>query len=130
MILKPYQECPICLCVQKPSSWTDINYNTIWWEKMCTNHYSNDCGFSQFFFSSYQDQELSYLTFSTKDFSVYVYGQNHPTEVLRNKTYFYHKIFPKDSNVQIPFQIWDNYLPDWNNLDKLNDKLKILRTFQ
>lgn len=89
-----------------------------------------DSDFSQFFLSSFEDDNLSYANFYTKDFKLYFYFPNYYNVEMRNKMYVYHRVFPRGEavqNVQIISKIPET---DFKNLDKLNNKLKIWTIFK
>jgi len=135
MILIPYTECPICSRAGRTTKWTEINHNAMWWEKMC-QYFHKGCGFTQHYFDSFDSLELKYIQFRLQDFRAYTYSDKYPEiqpvrlgDIIPGATYFYPNVFPRGRSVQSPFQIWHNFVPDWDNLDKLNKKLKLLSTF-
>ena|SRR5271165_4382310 len=139
MILPRFDKCPICSRRGIDNGWKHINHNSIWWEYKCGTYFTQEetvCEFSQYFFKSYEDPELKYYQFYTKDYHVYVYsddfGIKKQTIGLTNpngQTYFYHRKFPRGENTRGPFQVWDQFPIDWDNLDKLNDKLNLYKKF-
>jgi len=122
-----YQNCPVCESAGKLSSWRRINLNRGWWEEDCSN-YSHYCRFAQFRRNSFEDEKLYYIRWALKDFFCYTYAESAGTIVAG--TYFYHNEFPRGESVQGPFQIWPDFMPDWDKLEQLNKKLKFYRTFQ
>ena len=136
MIIKRFNVCPICAHQGHDYGWKHINHNSSWWEFKCLGYYEpkdSGCCFSQYFFKSHDDPECKYLNFNIKDYNVYLYSDQYDPECNslnpNGKTYFFHKIFPRGESVQNPFQIWDQFVIDWNNLDKLNNKLNLLKKF-
>jgi hypothetical protein len=124
MILYKYNKCPICEAANRSTSFKQVQYNIGWLEEECI-----ECKFRQYYFTSFKDLELSYLQFTITDFSIYIYSDKHQS-LMSGKTVIYHKLFPKGQVTMGPFQVWNNFMPDFNDLDKLNNKLKILRCFQ
>lgn len=130
MILLPFEVCPVCQVQKKDNYFNRQSFNSGWWEKRCSNF--GICAFHQYFFTSYEDQEIQYFAFRLADFSCSVHGENDTVRSMRNKTYFYpgNNGFPgMPSGIISPFQIWENYMPDFTHLDKLNQKLKNLLVF-
>jgi hypothetical protein len=122
-----YSKCPICSRANWDNTWREINHNEIWWERMCSN-FNGNCGFAQFYWKSFEDQTLRYIRWNLKNFFCYTYADS--SLLLVPGTYFYHKVFPRGESVQNPFQKWQDFMPDWDNLEKLNDKLNVLRNFE
>lgn len=129
MILNSFDKCPICSRAGHDNPWKEINHNTMWWERMCGN-YNYRCRFAQFYWQSFQDKTLRYIRFGLKDFYCYTYSEATTNFSIIAGTYFYHNDFPRGQGVQGPFQIWPNFIPDWDNLEKLNDKLNLYKTFE
>jgi hypothetical protein len=127
MILNAFEKCPICSRAGYDNSWKEINYNSGWWEKMCDN-YHHRCKFTQHYWQSFNDPTLRYIHFGLHNFYCYTYSES--TAHIIAGTYFYHNKFPRREVSQGPFQIWPDFIPDWDNLDKLNDKLKLYKIFQ
>lgn len=140
MIIPRFEVCPICVRKELNPGWKKTNHNTGWWEYACMTHFTENtttCDFSQYFFNSYEDLECKYIRFNIKDYTVYLYSDNYGSQdqtiSLTNpngQTYFYHIVFPRGENVQGPFQIWDKFIIDWDNLDNLNNKLNLYKTFE
>lgn len=134
IVIPAFDKCPICSRAGKDNDWKKINHNSIWWERTCSNYFSNDCGFSQYYWKSYDDPELRYIRWHLKDFAAYTYTTAYAKEAKNigviNGTRFYHKVFPRGESVQGPFQDWIDFMPDWDHLDKLNKKLNLLATFE
>lgn len=130
--LAAFDKCPICSRAGQANEWKKINHNVIWWERMCSN-FHDLCGFTQHYWKSFEDTELRYLQFKIKDFYAYTYTTAYAEEAhymgIISGTRFYHNEFPRGEIVQGPFQDWKDYVPDWDNLDKLNQKLNLLKTF-
>lgn len=127
MIIPAYKECPVCVRNSRVNSWVQINHNQGWWEEMCSN-YHGYCYFAQFRETSFEDENLEYIRWALKDFFCYTYAI--PKGTLIAGTYFYHTKFPRVDSVQSPYQVWPDFMPDWDNLDKINQKLKKFRVFQ
>ncbi len=121
--MKPFPNCPVC-----DSEFYDINHNTAWWQQLCKARC--DADFSQFFPSSFQDEHLSYASFYTKDFHLYLYFEHYYNEKQRNLMYLYNRIFPRGESVQNVQIIAKIPEIDFKNLDKLNNKLKIWNMFK
>lgn len=120
MILLRYENCPIC----HAHDWHEYRYGTYWFEQSC-----GCLKFNQFFQNSFQDPELKYLVFAIPDYHIYVYSETCPSVTVSNKMFVYHAEFPRGINIQGPFQVWEDYMPDFQQLDKLNARLNLLRTF-
>lgn len=107
--MKPFTKCPSC---QAP--FTRISYNINWLEESCSN-YGCQTQYRQYFPKSWDDPNLSYIQFKTKDFFAYFYYDHHS---YHNRAHIYHNVFPKGESVQSPaFKI-----PAFEvNFDKLND---------
>lgn len=121
--MKPFANCPVC-----GSIFRNINLNKSWWQQLCQARC--DADFSQFFPSSFQDEYLSYASFYTKDFHLYLYFEHYYNKDYCGKMYVYNRVFPRGEsvqNVQIIAKIPDI---DFSNLDKLNNKLKIWNIFK
>lgn len=132
--LLPFDKCPICSRAGRDNRWYKTNHNSIWWEKTCSNYDNRDCGFHQFYWKSYSDPTLRYIRWHLSDFTAYTYTTAYAEESknvgIFSGTRFYHKKFPRGENVQGPFQDWYDFVPDWDNLDKLNTRLRLLRNFE
>lgn len=120
--MKPFKLCPNC-----NGKFTEVNYNSAWWEEAC---YNNECelNFRQFFQTSFSDTELTYIQFHTKRFNIYAYFDCKHS--LAGLTHFYHLDF-KSATVQRPIAtLKTNKVEfDFNNIDKLDNKLFTLSIF-
>jgi hypothetical protein len=126
MILKTFQYCPVCKTQDKLKHHLPSKY---FYQISCKNQY-DICGFHQYPINSFEDQEIKYFSFYTKDFNIYVYGENENNRSAINLTHIYYRKFPRGQSVQSPLITWENWYPDFNNLTQLNNKLNILSTFQ
>jgi len=126
MIIPRFLTCPVCHVQNRYSTWEQINQHPGWWQEMCSN--VAICRFYQCFSKSFDDTEITYYHFRTQDFFFYVYDDN-VGNPFAGLTHIYHNVFPKGTNVQSPFLTWKNFTPNFQELDKLNNKLKILSVF-
>jgi hypothetical protein len=122
MIIKAFKHCPICRSL-KP--FKKHNPNHILWQASCVNP---NCGFFQYFVNSFEEDIITYFQFFTDDFNIYVYGERMSS--IKNITHIYHRVFSKGVFTQMPLISWENWYPDFDNLDKLNNKLKTLALFK
>jgi len=125
--MKPFKECPACA-----AHFTQDNKNAIWWEEFCSNMFNgvNPCPikFRQYYKSSFQDDQLRYLQFYTKNFHIYVYFE--PDTLWPGKTYIYDKVFNRGEHVQGPAFIVNNFPIDFNDLEKIDFKFRKLNLFK
>lgn len=126
MIIQTFQFCPICKTQDKLTHNLPSNY---FYQISCKNQH-DICGFNQYPANSFKDQEIKYFHFYTQDFCCYVYGEDKDNGSIINKTHIYYRLFSKNNPVQRPIITWENWYPDFDNLEKLNQKLKVLATFQ
>lgn len=118
--MKPLKQCPGC---QEPM--IESNINRLIYER-CEKYCSLD--YYQYFEKSIKDEELSYITFHTKDFYIYSYFKQQYS-LPAGITHVYHNIFPRGESSQSPFIKLTNLIIDFNNLDVLNNKLLTYSTF-
>jgi hypothetical protein len=136
MIIPTFPSCPVCSAQDISHHWRKYKYTDLWREKACSNRSFGDggfgdegCGFSQNFLKSYEEETTTYYQFSTKDFSFYVYSGNPTFGSAAGRTHIYHRRFPREEVVMNYIFNWENFQPNFQELDKLNQKLKVLVTF-
>jgi hypothetical protein len=116
-----YNKCPTCDGVFR-----QISYNINWFEEKCDNIKCLS-EFSQFHRSSFTDNDIYYCRFSTGDFFAYAY-KDHPAD--GSIIHVFHTVFPRGKIVQSPVLKLPLVDIDFKNLDKLNQKWKLLDTFR
>lgn len=117
--MKRFQECPICKVGFK-----QVNTSPSWFEEICKNHYTCPAEFRQYFDSSFDEEDISYIHFYTKTFNFYTYYTSRP-DVPAGMTHIYFNKFPRGEFVQSPaFRIQDMKI-DWDNYSKLDERVSI-----
>jgi hypothetical protein len=115
LLMIPYTQCPGC---QGP--FRRINHNKGWHQELCENRCPLD--YSQFHQTSYDDNEIGYITFELQDFYVYVYFNHFG---YKDVIYIYHQVFPRGESVQGPAFIIPRFEIDWNKLEQYNERWKL-----
>lgn len=115
----PLTKCPGC---QGP--FKQIKQNEYWHQEICDNR----CPllYQQFHQHNFEDNEIGYFTFNTKDFGVYVYIDHFG---YKDKIILYHLVFPRGEATQPYFQIIPRFEIEWDKLDKYNDRWNLWKTF-
>ncbi len=91
----PLTKCPGC---QGP--FKRIKLNEGWPQEMCEKRCP--LGYYQFHQRNFEDNEIGYFIFNTKDFNIYVYVDHFG---YQDKIFIYHLTFPKGELTQPPFLI-------------------------
>lgn len=115
----PLIQCPGC---QGP--FHRVNYNARWHQEMCKDRCLLD--YSQYHKINFDDNDISYITFNTQDFKVYVYVDYFD---LKDIVHIYHKIFPRGEWTQKPVFIRPIFEIDFSKLDYYNNKWKLWKVF-
>lgn len=120
--MKPLKQCPHCNIPLDR-----FQYNERWFQEHCPKSIQCPIKYYQYYAHSFDDKELSYVTFHTKKFSVYAYFDSH--EGFRNTFYIYSVDFPRGAQSQPPLFKVEAFEIDFNNLDKLDRRWNNLSLF-
>jgi hypothetical protein len=120
--MKKFKKCPVCDC----DAFIRRTYSSSWFEEHCDNC---DAQFSQHFSDSFDDEDIHYTTFYTKDFYYYVYYKE-SFSTKSGTTNIYNRIFPRGESVQSPMLTYKKFDINYKELDKLNEKFKTLALFK
>jgi len=118
--MKPLINCPGCNA--------KLVNNTVY-SYIHEQHCIDRCGmhYMQYFITSIDDLELKYMRFYTKNFLVYSYSK---IDLLyTSQTHIYNRVFPRGQTVQGPLLKLNDFIVDFDNIDKLDSKLKTLSIF-
>jgi hypothetical protein len=113
----PLSQCPGC-----QNEFFRTNHNSNWHEERCIKRCPLD--YAQFHKTDFNDNEIGYFTFSTKDFNIYAYVDHFN---IINHIYIYCKEFHKGS--QQPALIFPLFDIDWSKMDFYNNKWKTWLVF-
>ncbi len=111
----PLTQCPGC-----QSKFKRIRQNEGWHQETCKKYCP--LNYSQFHQIDFDDNDIGYLHFYTKDFNVYVYVDHFG---IKDLIYIYHKVFPRGESTQQPVFKIPRFEIDWNKLDYYNNKWKL-----
>lgn len=115
----PLTKCPGC---QGP--FKRINPNSGWYQELCENRCPLD--YSQFHKTDFDDNDIGYITFYIKDFSVYVYVDHFG---LKDTIHIYNRVFPRGESMQRYIFCIPRFEIDWAKLDHYNERWKLWKTF-
>lgn len=118
--MKPFKQCPGC-----QESLVENTINKLIYER-CPKYCKLE--YRQHFETSINDDLLSYISFYTENFFVYSYFKQMHT-IPANEAHIYHRIFPRGETCQSPMIKLKNLIIDFNQLEKLDRKLKLYATF-
>lgn len=117
--MKPHKVCPGCQKI-----FMRLKQHENWYEEYCycSLHYH------QYFPNSFEAETINYMSFYTKNFFAYVYGEVGLGN-CKNIIHVYHLEFPRDQSTQPPALILPFAEIDFSCLDDYDRRWSLLTVF-